>query len=358
MIPFVSYCQSKKNLPEYGCLDFQNYRKETMILPDDVIQMLNENIYWDPCLFQINKIFNNSENEEKFFLKYFLENKKFACLDSKEITDTQLNFLLKQKVINHYLDNSYYPQPEDTMKKYYVFWYLGEVDLNSNYKSYLILKRDRDSSGYFRSCTLFLLNVRTTQLLSITRAADYSIFAGHGGFQYLKMEKNKTFSYRNIFYGSEIYPKRIERKMNRHKKEICEKFTFDDSGFVKILSKKNEFYRNAYDEENPWRPSLETADYPGGMEEYLVFIKKKFVYPKEAKEKGIEGTVTIQFDIEENGTISNVKALSQSVKIGYGCEEEAIRVISIMPKWKPQKENGKTVKVSYVTDVRFSLKDE
>jgi len=317
--------QSKKYLPDYGCLDFQNYRKETTILPDNIIKMFNEYIEWYPCHFQMEKIFNSTEKEVTILLKYFLEN-KFVCHGSKEFTDSQLDFLLKQKVINYCVGmegNSYY-EPEDSIKKYNAFWYLGEVGLNSNYKSYLILKRDKYNDVMFRSSILFLLNVKDTQLLSITRVADYSIFAGHETFQYLKMEKNKTFSYRSIFYdGTVFYPKRIERRMNRHKRkrEVCEKFIFDDQGYVKIRSKKNEFHRNDYDEENPWRFSHEIADFPGGMEGYLKFIKENLVYPKEAKENEIEGIVNIDFDIEEDGTVSNVKIPKGYDHIGYGCEE-------------------------------------
>ena len=76
------------------------------------------------------------------------------------------------------------------------------------------------------------------------------------------------------------------------------------------------------------------------------------VYPKIAKESGITGTVYVQFVVEANGSISNVK-LARG--IGGGCDEEAMRVVKAMPKWKPGKQNGRPVRVSFTLPIKFLL---
>jgi protein TonB len=71
-----------------------------------------------------------------------------------------------------------------------------------------------------------------------------------------------------------------------------------------------------------------------------------------ARETHIEGRVTIKFVVNEDGSISNAKVVRA---IGGGCEEEALRVINSMPKWKPGKQNGKAVKVYFTLPVNFVL---
>lgn len=97
-------------------------------------------------------------------------------------------------------------------------------------------------------------------------------------------------------------------------------------------------------------------EYPGGEEAMMKFIVMNFVYPDSAKKNNIQGLVMIQFIVNEDGSISDVKALLPKEKqIGYGLEEEAIRVVSAMPNWKPGTQRGKAVKVQYVLPVNCQL---
>jgi len=70
------------------------------------------------------------------------------------------------------------------------------------------------------------------------------------------------------------------------------------------------------------------------------------------REKKIQGKVFVQYVVETDGSLSNVKALRGP---GYGAEEESVRVISTSPKWKPGIQNGKAVRVQYTVPVNFSL---
>ena len=84
----------------------------------------------------------------------------------------------------------------------------------------------------------------------------------------------------------------------------------------------------------------------------MEFVAKNVVYPKEAQDKGISGRVFVSFIVEKDGSVSNVE-LKRG--IGGGCDEEAVRVISAMPKWKPGKMKGEPVRVSYMMPVFFKL---
>jgi protein TonB len=83
------------------------------------------------------------------------------------------------------------------------------------------------------------------------------------------------------------------------------------------------------------------------------YISSKIQYPYPAKETGTSGTVVLQFIVEEDGAIGDVKVLKG---VANGCTEEAIRVVKSMPKWKPGKNKGEPVRVLFNLPVRFTIK--
>ncbi len=87
----------------------------------------------------------------------------------------------------------------------------------------------------------------------------------------------------------------------------------------------------------------------GNIEEYL---GNNLRYPESARSNNIDGRVVVQFVVNEDGSVSNV-TLARG--IGGGCDEEAIRIVSAMPKWKPGKQNGKAVKVLFTLPIKFVL---
>ncbi len=96
----------------------------------------------------------------------------------------------------------------------------------------------------------------------------------------------------------------------------------------------------------------EEPSFIGGSVAMGQFLVKNIQYPAEALEKNVQGTVYVSFIVEPDGTISN-PILKRD--IGYGCGEEAIRVIKMMPKWKPGKQKGKAVKTQMMLPVSFKL---
>jgi protein TonB len=92
--------------------------------------------------------------------------------------------------------------------------------------------------------------------------------------------------------------------------------------------------------------------YPGGDVERMRFLAANIQYPQQASELGIQGTVYLQFVVDSQGNITDVKIMRG---IGGGCEEEALRVVKMMPQWHPGKQNGKAVRVLYTMPVSFKL---
>jgi len=96
----------------------------------------------------------------------------------------------------------------------------------------------------------------------------------------------------------------------------------------------------------------ETAAPTGGMPAFYEFVGKKLKYPAQARRMGIEGKVFVEFVIERDGSITDVKAIKG---IGAGCDEEAVRVLQSAPKWKPGKQRGKPVRQRMVLPIAFKL---
>ena len=96
----------------------------------------------------------------------------------------------------------------------------------------------------------------------------------------------------------------------------------------------------------------EQPEFPGGTAKLLEYIQKNMKYPMMARESDIQGKVYVQFVVEPNGSISHVQVLRG---IGGGCDEEAVRVVQSMPKWKPGKQRGVPVRVQYMVPIVFRL---
>jgi TonB family protein len=94
--------------------------------------------------------------------------------------------------------------------------------------------------------------------------------------------------------------------------------------------------------------------FPGGDKAMFRYISKNLKYPKEAKENRIHGDVTVSFIVSMEGKIKDVTI---EKGLGYGCDEEALRVIKNMPNWTPGKQNNRDVDVLYKLPIRFNKGD-
>ena len=92
--------------------------------------------------------------------------------------------------------------------------------------------------------------------------------------------------------------------------------------------------------------------YPGGDDARLWFLRKNVRYPETAMKSSIQGVVIVIFIIETDGSLSNIDVTKS---IGGGCDEEAVRVVKLMPKWEPARRNGKAVRVVVRMPIIFKM---
>lgn len=97
----------------------------------------------------------------------------------------------------------------------------------------------------------------------------------------------------------------------------------------------------------------ENPEFPGGEEARQKFLSENIIYPQVAIESNIEGEVVVEFIIEPDGSITNVK-INRSVDPSL--DAEALRVAKMMPKWKPGKQEGEAVRCQYTMPIIFMLK--
>jgi len=90
----------------------------------------------------------------------------------------------------------------------------------------------------------------------------------------------------------------------------------------------------------------------GEDQDFLKYISDNLIYPEIARTVGLQGEVMVSFSVNTDGTVSNVKALND---LGGGCDSEAVRVVSLSPKWKPASYNGQAVKITASAPVDFIL---
>ena len=104
----------------------------------------------------------------------------------------------------------------------------------------------------------------------------------------------------------------------------------------------------------PFQLVEEKPSFNGGdANEFSKWVNSRLVYPEIAKENGVQGRVTLQFTVNADGSVSNVKVLRG---VDSSLDKEAVRVVSSSPKWKPGKQRDRAVKVTYTFPVNFQLR--
>ena len=96
----------------------------------------------------------------------------------------------------------------------------------------------------------------------------------------------------------------------------------------------------------------EIPEFPGGVAKMNEYLSNSIIYPEYAVDNNIEGKVILEFVIDIDGTITDIK-IKHSVH--ESLDNEALRVVKSMPKWKPGKNDGKLVRVKYTLPIGFSL---
>lgn len=92
--------------------------------------------------------------------------------------------------------------------------------------------------------------------------------------------------------------------------------------------------------------------FPGGIAQFYAYLSKAIRFPEAAQEANVQGKVFVSFIIETDGKLTGIKV---ERKLGYGTDEEAIRVLKASPAWTPGIQNGRKVRVKYNIPISFSL---
>lgn len=133
--------------------------------------------------------------------------------------------------------------------------------------------------------------------------------------------------------------------------------TEDDKnmGIGEITDYKEEVVEEVVEEEAiPFQLVEEKPKFNGGdANEFSKWVNQRLVYPEIAKENGVQGRVMLQFQVNPDGSVSNVKVLRG---VDPSLDKEAVRVVSSSPKWTPGKQRDRAVKVTYTFPVIFQLR--
>lgn len=94
-------------------------------------------------------------------------------------------------------------------------------------------------------------------------------------------------------------------------------------------------------------------EFPGGEKALYKFIQTNLKYPNEARKAGIEGRVFVEFMVEKDGAVTNVKAVKSPHEV---LSAEAVRVVSMLPAYKPGTQSGKPIRIKLTIPIQFDLK--
>ena len=126
----------------------------------------------------------------------------------------------------------------------------------------------------------------------------------------------------------------------------------DTQAAVEVKYTPVEVEEEEVEEQQIFQVVEEMPEFPGGMAECMKFLSKNIKYPPISAENGIQGRVIVQFVVNQDGSIVDPVVVRG---VDSHLDKEALRVIQMMPKWKPGKQRGKAVRVKYTVPVMFRL---
>ena len=125
---------------------------------------------------------------------------------------------------------------------------------------------------------------------------------------------------------------------------------------VELLLADCELVEEEVEEELIFDVAEEQPEFPGGMTALMDFLSENIKYPQISLDNGSHGRVIVRFTVNSDGSIQDVEVARSSGDIHL--DNEAIRVVGMMPKWIPGREEGKPVRVKFVLPVNFRLEGD
>ena len=126
----------------------------------------------------------------------------------------------------------------------------------------------------------------------------------------------------------------------------------DTQAAVEVKYTPVEVEEEEVEEQQIFQVVEEMPEFPGGMAECMKWLSKNIKYPTISQENGVQGRVIIQFVVNRDGSIVDAQVARG---VDPYLDKEALRVVGLMPKWKPGKQRGKEVRVKYTLPVMFRL---
>ena len=105
--------------------------------------------------------------------------------------------------------------------------------------------------------------------------------------------------------------------------------------------------------EEPFNVVEDMPAFPGGMDAMIQFLSSNIQYPADAQKQKVDGRVLVNFVVEKDGSITEVKVIKPTFP---SLDAEAVRVVKAMPKWKPGYQKSQAVRVQFTMPINFSLK--
>ena len=190
--------------------------------------------------------------------------------------------------------------------------------------------------------------LQTVHIPKSITSIDGSAF-GDGGetgiYDVTVAKDNPVYQVEGEELGNSAITKLVDKRTSQVLWFTVEEFSYEDDPEV-------EEEINIDDEGPIIRIPASRAEYPGGMAALQEYLAANCHYPKEAQEKGQQGVVMLEFVVETDGRISCIKVLRSVVSF---LDEEAIRVVKAMPKWKPGENNGQPCRSYFQLPITFTL---
>lgn len=216
-------------------------------------------------------------------------------------------------------------------------WYdaqMKKIKNTDNFKYYEILYRDKVDTSQAKELEFY----KTGKIKSKTQYSNFTQKKQHG--KYKKWDENGQLREVIDYNNGKIHGWVLTYYDNGNAKRIdsFENDEFIQGSCLKYLGGDTTFYE-----------FMENAEFPGDLYEYL---GKNIIYPKYEKNNGIEGKVVVEFIINRDGTISDIKINESG---GENFDEAAINVIQSMPNWKAGRRDGEPVRLRYTLPIQFNL---
>ncbi|MBQ0056894.1 MAG: energy transducer TonB [Bacteroidales bacterium] len=239
---------------------------------------------------------------------------------------------------------------------------------------YGLVSVEKDGDSDTQVTVIRWYDTKSGMLRAIGRYSDISYNTVHVVGSQKRYHKSTGELFSDIVYASN---KKIGARYYDTKGRLERVYTYDGSSYVmthyfpatdgsehgavrreEVCDKDGKITGNVYDENGKklkFMPFLIDPQYPGGKDKCTRFIKKNLRYPKEAQDLKVQGRVMLQFYVDEDGSLSDIKALFSPHQ---SLTDEAIRVVMKMKKWKPALQDGKPKRVKTKLPVTFYLPDE